>query len=318
MKVLVFGANGLVGTWTVASLINSGVDVVAVSQNSNRIKYLVSKKLKVVVDNADQWSRVLLQENPDVIIHCDWAGVASNEKDSPTQFLNTSRWIDLAHYAVNAGISKVIYLGSQAEYGHNLSDITFSTPFSPLTNYGKSKVEAFRELTQIYEHSGSQFVWARLFSIYGALDEGNWLVPSLIRSLMRRDEFLLSSGTQKWNYLHVSDVARALTILAQESFIEKIVNIGAAESIPVFEIAKYVANELNSLELLKVSLDSVNPIAEVKADIRILLELGWTQMIKPELGLVKTVEWFQGENQFFSQYGFSRIDLHLPARQTLE
>lgn len=318
MKVIVFGANGLVGTWTVASLINSEVNVVAVSQNSSRIKYLASEKLKVVIDNADQWSSILLRENPDVVIHCDWAGVASNEKDSITQGLNTSRWIELAHSAVNAGISKVIYLGSQAEYGHNLSDITASTPFSPLTNYGKAKVEAFKELTQIYEPSGSQFVWARLFSIYGALDEGGWLVPSLIRSLMRRNEFQLSSGTQKWNYLHVSDVARAITILANETFSEKIFNIGAAESIPVIEIANFVANELNSLELLKIGLDSVNPIAEVKADTKPLLGLGWTQMVKPELGLVKTIEWFQGENQFFSQYGFPKIDLQLPVRQFRE
>lgn len=317
MKVLVFGANGLVGTWTVVSLLNSKIEVVAVSQNINRIKNIESLSLKVHSSASDNWEDILIRENPDVIIHCDWSGVAASEKDSWSQTENLQRWTQLAFIAKRIKVSKVIYLGSQAEFGHKLSSVNTKTPFSPVSNYGRAKVAANQQLQAIYEGSNTKFVWARLFSIYGALDEGSWLVPSTIRSLLAGKIFNLSSGAQRWNYLHVSDVATAITALALETYEEETFNIGARQTVQVAQIAKTIAQELNSSNLLRFGQEVDNPIVEVNPDINPVLNLGWAPHLELDVGLLKTVDWFRMREQEFTEYGFSNINIGLPKPKTI-
>jgi nucleoside-diphosphate-sugar epimerase len=318
LKAVVFGATGTVGSWTVASLINSGFEVVAVSRSTSPIQYPINLKISQINSDSDRWIEILKFERPDVVLHCDWNGVASSEKNSLAQYLNVERWLELASQMSRLNIPKVIYIGSQAEFGNNLKYVDLETPFSPITKYGEAKVDAIRGLEKIYTGSDTQFVWARLFSMYGALDEGNWLVPSLIRELLNGNMFKLSSGIQKWNYLHYADVAQALSILASASYSNRFFNIGASNQTRILDIAEFVAKYIGCLELLVVQESEVNSVSEVHANIDELTRLGWTQKISLDTGLLKTIEWFRGADQEFSEYGFENLSARLPSYRTHE
>jgi nucleoside-diphosphate-sugar epimerase len=314
LKVLVFGASGIVGTWSVVALANSGLDVVAVSQSKGRFTSSQSSNLRQISSASSKWEEILVEEKPDVVLHCDWSGVSGSLKNSADQFTNVERWLKLATRIAELNISKVIYLGSQAEFGTNLYLVNKNTPFSPITSYGQAKVDAFTKLQAFFANTDTKFVWARLFSLYGALDVGNWLIPSMIRELENGNFFQLSSGVQKWNYLHLADVAHALSLLVTNSFEMSSFNVGAKESIQVLKIAECVSMHLGHSELLKVGQTEINSIPEVNPDISDLESLGWSQTIELDLGIRKTIEWHRGLVQKFSEYGFLNITDRLPGR----
>jgi UDP-glucose 4-epimerase len=317
LKAVVFGANGVVGSWTVASLINSGFDVVGVSRTDSRIQFQENSKFRYVKLEPIQWFKILELERPDVVLHCDWSGVGSNYKNSLHQSKNVARWVSLSNSILELDIPKVIYIGSQAEFGNNLKKVNRHTQYSPLTKYGESKVDALTKLEAIYSGTNTQFVWARLFSMYGAIDEGQWLVPSMIRDLIHGNSFNLSSGVQKWNYLHFADVARALSVLAESSYSSSFFNIGSREPVKILDIADLIAKILGRSNMVTVQDSDVNPITEVNVNIDELLKLGWAPEINLEPGLQKTIEWFQGVGQEFSEYGFDSLSARICACRTL-
>ncbi|NDE07866.1 MAG: NAD-dependent epimerase/dehydratase family protein, partial [Chloroflexi bacterium] len=65
-----------------------------------------------------------------------------------------------------------------------------------------------RELIgEIATQAGIRFVWMRIFSIYGPLDTGAWLIPNIVDSLVSDKRIALTKGEQQWSYLHAYDLA---------------------------------------------------------------------------------------------------------------
>ena len=110
---------------------------------------------------------------------------------------------------------------------------------------------------KVFVNSSTEFVWGRIFSVYGEMDNPNWLIPSLITSLKRGEQFSLTSGNQDWSYLNVRDFVVAVDLLRQYSDSKnQIVNIGNPVTIRILEVAEYVAKELGCLDRKSTRLNS--------------------------------------------------------------
>ena len=102
---------------------------------------------------------------------------------------------------------KFVGIGSQAEYGRYDRRIAETDLPQPTMLYGAAKLAACHLAAQRCREAGADFAWLRLFSVYGPRDNANWLIPSTAAALVRRKVPLCTAGTQKWDYLHIDDVA---------------------------------------------------------------------------------------------------------------
>lgn len=317
MRVVITGASGFVGSWATLAFLNEGFEVHAVSRGVNRFDSIAHEQLHLHTSSSSEWAKLIKVISPDFVIHCDWAGVQNSEKDSDSQSENVFRWHAMAQTEINVGVKKSIFIGSQAEYGGILGVIPEdSTPSSPITKYGVAKVNARQKLEMLYATSTSQFLWARLFSTYGALDDGSWLVPSCFQALLRGDSFRLSSGKQRWNYIHGADVGRALVASVKADELEGIVNISAVESVSIHDLVSQIGEFVGNKSVLSFNKNPVQEIPDVLPINIKLANIGWGPTIDLSRGLELTMNWIKGDSQPLKDYGFENLNFNLFSRSS--
>jgi nucleoside-diphosphate-sugar epimerase len=127
------------------------------------------------------------------------------------------------------GVKHFIGIGSQAEYKKADGPLTEGHELEPSTIYGAAKVANFYQTKALSRSFGMEHTWVRVFSLYGAGDSDAWVLNSLISSLLEGGQIPLTKGDQIWDYLHVSDAARAIVLLAENQKGAGAVNLGSGE-----------------------------------------------------------------------------------------
>ena len=151
----------------------------------------------------------------DAWIHFAWDGVGSaGRSDTNIQIENIQNAKKAYLYAKLLGARKFLFAGSQAEYG--VGNHRVPMPVSP---YGKAKLSFGRWateqslLSEIYDDAPMQFIHMRIYSVYGSGDHETSLVNTVLRAALRHEAITLGPCEQRWNYLEVHDLARAIRIL---------------------------------------------------------------------------------------------------------
>ena len=151
----------------------------------------------------------------DAWIHFAWDGVGSaGRSDTNIQIENIQNAKKAYLYAKLLGARKFLFAGSQAEYG--IGNHRVPMPVSP---YGKAKLSFGRWateqslLSEIYDDAPMQFIHMRIYSVYGNGDHETSLVNTVLRAALRHEAITLGPCEQRWNYLEVHDLARAIRIL---------------------------------------------------------------------------------------------------------
>lgn len=151
----------------------------------------------------------------DAWIHFAWDGVGSaGRSDTNIQIENIQNAKKAYLYAKLLGARKFLFAGSQAEYGRGNHRVPL-----PVSPYGKAKLSFGRWateqslLSEIYDDAPMQFIHMRIYSVYGSGDHEASLVNTVLRAALRHEAITLGPCEQRWNYLEVHDLARAIRIL---------------------------------------------------------------------------------------------------------
>ena len=151
----------------------------------------------------------------DAWIHFAWDGVGSaGRSDTNIQIENIQNAKKAYLYAKLLGARKFLFAGSQAEYGRGNHRVPL-----PVSPYGKAKLSFGRWateqslLSEIYDDAPMQFIHMRIYSVYGSGDHETSLVNTVLRASLRHEAIILGPCEQRWNYLEVHDLARAIRIL---------------------------------------------------------------------------------------------------------
>ena len=151
----------------------------------------------------------------DAWIHFAWDGVGSTGRsDTNIQIENIQNAKKAYLYAKLLGARKFLFAGSQAEYGSGNHRVPM-----PVSPYGKAKLAFGRWATEqsllaeIYDDTPMQFIHMRIYSVYGSGDHETSLVNTVLHAALRHEAITLGPCEQRWNYLEVHDLARAIRIL---------------------------------------------------------------------------------------------------------
>jgi nucleoside-diphosphate-sugar epimerase len=317
LKIIVTGASGFIGSW-ICRVLSISHDVTALVQlDSNTFRLKGINSIKVVSINSDAWKDFILRNKPEVLVLADWWGVENTFRDDEEQFENVHRILKLGEAAKEVKVNTVIGIGSQAEIGSVEYTIDEDSPDNPSTKYGIAKVQTRQKMNTLFTNSETRFVWMRIFSSYGPLDTGNWLIPKLVDTLTAGERMSLTSGDQEWNYLHVYDLAKAFKMVIETKNINGIVNVGNIKTIKIKSAILEIAYQLESKHLLDFgALDyRDDQVMKLIPNCEKLVKSGWEPVIEFESGITQTILWLQRKNSetLSSKYG-EKISLNLPAR----
>lgn len=245
-KVIVTGAAGFAGCNLVEVLLKKGYYVYAVlrPKSSHNTRLQESKHLKVITCDMDDYRQLpkMIDEKCDIFYHLTWQG---GRHDFVAQYKNVEHSLSVLESAQRIGCKRFVCTGSQAEYGPQANLITESNFPQPINAYGAAKLATNVLTRQRSKELNIEWIWGRIFSLYGKYEPLGRMLPDLIKALKEGREFKLSAATQMWDYLYSTDGAEALVALGEYGHDGEIYNIANGNSRPLKEFVEIIRKEIN-------------------------------------------------------------------------
>lgn len=305
MRCLVTGGTGLIGSYLVQLLLENDAEVAVLMRSTSnpwRIKDVLHSLHVITGDLVaiEEAAAAIRKFAPDVVFHLGWYGVGSRYRNDPAQVTqNLYGGLKLLELAQEAGCQRWIGLGSQAEYGPYNGILTENLPTQPVTIYGVAKLCVGLLSQKLCEAYGMDFTWLRLLAAYGPMDDQEHMIPQVILTLLRGEKPSLTLGEQRWDYLYVEDVARAIWQAASHPAAQGIFNLGSGEAYTVRSIVERIRDLIDSDLPLGFGEVPYRPdqVMHLQTNLSRLQQVtSWSPQVGLEEGLRRTVEWFR-ENQ---------------------
>jgi nucleoside-diphosphate-sugar epimerase len=134
----------------------------------------------------------------------------------------------------------------------------------------------------------------RFFYQYGPWEDERRLVPAVMLGQLRGQPSKVSTGDQRYDYLHVEDVASAVCAVA-ESRLTGSVNIGSGVAPSVREIVTEITGFGGRPELIQWGAYPMKPgePSLIQCDNAKLRSTGWAPKHSLAEGLWRTFEWWR-------------------------
>jgi UDP-glucose 4-epimerase len=273
-NVLVFGANGFLGSVVTKKLYESGFDVLPVIRpkaDKSRLQEL--NDIKLLEIEPSRWPELVSEYTPNAIICSQWNGVIKQDRDNvDLQRENIKPILNIGVAAKESGVGSFICFGSQAEAKESSETIKEEFYNSGESAYGNVKASLHNQLASLFEDSNCRLIWARVFSVYGPSDFSESLLMQLFQSQVSGTELKISNPFKLWSYLYEDDFASAIEQILKNPTVSSTINVGGP-----------TLNEIREI----VALWFENSIADFADDHRTTTNVGYF----PEVAKLKTIGW---------------------------
>jgi dTDP-6-deoxy-L-talose 4-dehydrogenase (NAD+) len=249
---LVTGASGFVGKHVCNSLSGLGYRLRLIVRNPSQAS---TRDRDQVLTTPDLFKESLewLSDacaGVDLVIHLAWHVDPADYLSSDKNLECTEGTLRLARAANVSQVRRFVGIGTCFEYDLSAGVLSTSTPLKPASLYGSCKAATFFALSKYFEGTSTDFLWCRLFYLYGEGEKPGRLVPYVREQLSKGAVAELTSGKQIRDFMNVGDAAELIATLARGKSCGA-VNICSGVPKSVRELAEDIADEYGSRNLLR-------------------------------------------------------------------
>ena len=296
-EYLVTGGTGFIGNELVRQLIRSGKSV-AMLDNCSRVAPQIEDLSGVHLHHVDlvdhqKVTSILRQVKPRVVFHLAAIHFIPECNANPERTLrvNVEATLGLLRACSSSGVEHVLFASSGAVYADSAEPLRETSPVQPVDIYGWSKLQAEQLCRWHAEAEGLRVTACRFFNNYGPRETNAHIIPEIIAQLRQGDTLRLGNVTPRRDYVHTSDTARALQLLAERNhgrggFL--VVNVASGQDASVEELIRIVSEQLGREIAIERDLSRFRKAdKEVQvADVSLLTSLtGWSRQVDFEPGL---------------------------------
>ena len=242
MRIVVTGAASFIGLAVTGELLAMGHEVYAVVRPDSPGKGKLGKRKGLFIlpctlqDIGSLTGQVQLREGADAWLHLGWEGAGSaNRQDAQVQALNIAYALKALETAHALGCTRFLFSGSQAEYGIYHTVMKEDGECNPVSEYGKDKLKVCAMASREAKRLGITYIHTRIFSVYGPGDHPWSLISTCMDTFKKGGHMELGTCTQMWNFLYITDAARALTGLLLAKASAGVYNVAGEDTRPLRE-----------------------------------------------------------------------------------
>ena len=252
-NILVTGANGFVGRQVISNFKKKDLNIKLVLRQGTKINKLAKEVDEVIFTNdmfkesEDWWKKT--SKNIDTVIHIAWYAEPGKYLTSELNNDCYQGTKNMARGCANAQVKRFVGIGTCFEYEIQSVPVDIKTKLDPKTPYAKAKTDTYNFLTQFFQEKNIEFLWCRLFYLYGEGEDERRLVPYLRKNLSEGKRVNLSSGKKVKDYMNVQDAGREIVDLSLSKFTGPC-NICSGEAITIRSFSEKIADEYGKKDLL--------------------------------------------------------------------
>jgi nucleoside-diphosphate-sugar epimerase len=295
MRVLITGGSGFIGAHIAKNLIARDHHVALLATSDDPLSRLRGlehcfETIKARLEDEDILKKLIEGFKPEACIHMAWYVKPGNYLDSEENIKSLKSSLILFQMLINAGCSHIVAAGTCFEYDTQFGYLHENTPTKPVNIYGAAKLSCCLVGEHLAANAKIAFAWGRIFYPYGPLEDKRRLVPSAIQTLLHGQVFQASRGNQIRDYIHVTDVASAFTMLMERKA-EGVFNISSGVPVSIRQLLEILGRLLNRGELIQFGAlpDRAWDPPFICGDNSCLRNLGWAPSFPLEQGLGDTV-----------------------------
>ena len=293
-RIAVIGGAGLVGSHIVDQLVQTDVEEILVFDNfvrgtrRNVEQACSSSKVRLVA--GDIRDRVALRQLLDgvdyvFLLTALWLGECVSQPRDALD-VNVVGLYNVIELCQELGLKKVVYSSSASVYGDAVQvPMTEDHPFNNRTFYGATKIAGEQFLRAFYDMYGLPYVGLRYMNIYGPRMDYKGTYVSVIMKVLDRIQqglspIIFGDGSQSYDFIHVTDVARANILALQSEATDEYFNIGMG--------VRTTINELVAL-LLEITGSTLQPEYRPQERMFVTHRVGSTDKAEKMLGFRATL-----------------------------
>ena len=300
-RILVAGANGLVGSAIVRCLKRKGHQFV-----------IEATRKQVDFTDQVQTEAYFGSVKPEyVFVAAAKVGGIMANKTLPADFIYKNLMIqtNIINCAHGYGVKKLVFLGSSCIYPkHSQIPITedqlMTGPLEPTNDaYAIAKIAGIKMCQAYRQQYDFDAISLQPTNLYGVGDNFDPLSSHVIPGIMRRmHEAKLNGDTEFWcwgdgsplrEFLYIDDMAEACYACMENYSDPEIINIGTGYDISIKELTEVIAEVVGYTGDIKWDTTKPNGTPRKVMNVDKLLGLGWKPKVDIVEGLTKTYEWFK-------------------------
>lgn len=296
MKIIVTGAEGFIGASLVKYFRGKGDIVQAWNRRENEKK---SEDIFTVdLTDVDAIKTAIKTFQPDIVIHC--AGSADVRKSVLNPYADFHNNVIITHslffalHQCDLKNCKIIFLSSAGVYGNPIQlPISESMQPNPISPYALHKQICENICWYFINNYGMNIKIARIFSVYGNGLQKQIFWDMYCKAIKTKKLELYGTGNESRDYIHVTDVARAIYLIVKYAPQDEVIyNIANGEEVTIASVAQIFAEDMNLKGKVYFNGErrEGDPINWC-ADISKLKNLGYKKTVNIEDGIRMYVRW---------------------------
>lgn len=259
-RFAVVGGAGFVGSHVVEQLLEAGAAEVRVLDNlvrgsrSNLEAVASDPRLRIV-----EGSMLQLDTVEDIIDGVDgvfllaalWLGECNADPKAGVE-VNLKGTLNVLQACVKSGVGRVVFSSSASVYGDAVEEpMTEEHPLNNRTVYGATKVAGEHILRAFHDLHGLDYIALRYMNIYGPrMDDRGTYVSVIIKVLQRlaagEPPLIYGDGSQSYDFVYVTDVARANVLSMEADATDRCYNVGTGHKTSINDLVDALLRETGS------------------------------------------------------------------------
>ncbi len=301
-KILVAGANGMVGSAIVRCLKEKGFNNI-VEGTRSWVDFTHQGQTKSFID----WIK------PEyVFLAAAKVGGIIGNRDHPAEFIYDNLMIqtNIINSSYEYGVKKLLFLGSSCIYPQFpkipiTEDQLLAGPLESSNDaYAIAKIAGLRMCRAYHQQYDFNAISLMPCNLYGPGDTFNTdnghVLPSMMikfHDALNHSEHwevkLWGDGSPLREFLHVDDLAEACYVAMQEYNGEHHLNVGSGEDVTIKELATMVADAVGYNRDINWDTSKPNGTMRKVLNVDKIKSLGWYPQIKLKDGIASTYTWFK-------------------------
>ena len=239
-NVIITGADGFVGSYTVKYFLNNGKKVLALDMGETARRLEDHANLTYMqcdITDIKGMMEKIPQDVYDTFVHFAWAGSAGPARvDYNLQMQNALNTVEVMRAAKELGCTRFVCAGSIMEY--EVEAFVHAQGSRPGMGYlySMGKHVAHCMCKSVAANIGIDLLWPMITNAYGVGEFSPRFVNTTLRKIINGEPLQFTAATQNYDFVYVSDVAKAFYLVAERGkpFCEYMIGSGNARPLKEF------------------------------------------------------------------------------------